>query len=174
MRIYFLATFYPEFNLLNIRMIPDSLVDLVMRNFAFLLMGAVRDAKETTQSWQYKDRYLDPQNKYYELLRRRINESVPTEAPRLPNTDSTRKVWDSISWKSGTGTEWVVGMKVRRGQHWCYGEEDMRCPFDSLPELLTEIIFSINWALFISELPEKCFLESHFGCCSYPALGGVT
>ncbi|KAF4736279.1 hypothetical protein FOZ63_010765, partial [Perkinsus olseni] len=63
---------------------PDWLIDLVARNFCFLIIEKVRSAVEIVKKPCYQERMRDPNNAFYMYIRMRIEEDMPEEMKYLP------------------------------------------------------------------------------------------
>ena len=70
----------------KIALVPDWLIDLAVRNLAFLIILQFRKAVEIVkQDPEYLKRMADPGNEFYAHIKRRIRESLPDEAKYLPD-----------------------------------------------------------------------------------------
>lgn len=70
----------------QIPLVPDWLIDLAVRNLAFLIVYRIRAAVEIVKDDdEYMQRSNDPQSAFYEHLRRRFRESWPDEPISLLN-----------------------------------------------------------------------------------------
>ena len=79
--------------------IPSWLIDLVVRNFAYLCLVAIRSASAQVKEDVYQTRMRDPFNPFYMHLRRRIEESMPEELEFLPpiDDDSFDSAYSSVT-----------------------------------------------------------------------------
>ncbi len=69
----------------KIELVPDWLIDFAVRNLAFLILLAIRRAVEIVKSdEEYHKRMTDPNNTFYNHIRRRISESMPQESEWIP------------------------------------------------------------------------------------------
>ena len=71
----------------QIAFIPDWLIDIAVRNLAYLIMLQIRKAVEIVkQDPEYHKRMVDPESIFYNHIKRRIRESLPEEAQFIPKT----------------------------------------------------------------------------------------
>mmetsp|Transcript_16919 Transcript_16919/g.16790 ORF Transcript_16919/g.16790 Transcript_16919/m.16790 type:complete len:114 (-) Transcript_16919:57-398(-) len=68
----------------HLSFVPDWFIDLVARNFCFLIIEKVRSAVEIVKTPAYQDRMRDPNNAFYMYIRRRIEEDMPEEMQYIP------------------------------------------------------------------------------------------
>merc|ERR1712100_247074 len=64
--------------------VPRWLLNLAMRQFAFLLLWRFQQAVELTYDEDYQARMCDPNNPFYQLMRRRIAEELPEQCALIP------------------------------------------------------------------------------------------
>jgi hypothetical protein len=70
----------------KIHIVPSWLIDFAVRNLAFLILLAIRRAVVIVEEDpEYMKRMTDPTNEFYNFLRRRIHESLPTESQFVPS-----------------------------------------------------------------------------------------
>ncbi len=73
----------------QIALIPEWLIDIAVRNFAYLIVLQIRKAVDIVKSDpEYTRRMLDPENAFYNHVKRRIRESLPGEAVFIPCNSS--------------------------------------------------------------------------------------
>ena len=64
----------------QIALVPDWLIDIAVRNLAYLILVAIRKAASHVKGEAYQVRMTDPNNPFFNHIRKRINESMPEEA----------------------------------------------------------------------------------------------
>lgn len=69
----------------QITLVPDWLIDIAVRNLAYLILLQIRKAVEIVKSDpEYQKRMTDPTSEFYQHIKRRIRESLPSEIEFLP------------------------------------------------------------------------------------------
>jgi hypothetical protein len=69
----------------QIALVPDWLIDIAVRNLAYLILLQIRKAVEIVKSDpEYQKRMTDPNSDFYAHIKRRIRESLPAEIEFLP------------------------------------------------------------------------------------------
>jgi len=117
--------------------LPESLVDLMMQSFGYMVVEQVRRAGQILEHAVYKDRYLDKNCMFYARLRNRLEESLPSEYQRMPPFQERRVI---------RGVNAEIGLKVRRGRDWAHGDEDQRVPFGIISHVdLQHGICTVVW-----------------------------
>jgi len=73
----------------KIAMIPSWLIDLAVRNFAYLVLIAVREATVIVQNDEYQERMRDGMHPFFSFIRKRLAESMPEELAFVPDIDDS-------------------------------------------------------------------------------------
>lgn len=69
----------------QIAVVPTWLIDFAVRNLGFLILLAIRRAVNIVkEDPEYHTRMTDPDNSFYQHIRRRITASIPGEAQFIP------------------------------------------------------------------------------------------
>ena len=73
----------------KVDVIPVWLIDLAVRNLAYLILVAIRAASSVVKDEAYQERMRDVSHPFYSFLRKRLAESMPNQLQYLPEIDSS-------------------------------------------------------------------------------------
>ena len=78
----------------KVEVIPSWLIDLAVRNLAYLILVAIRTASAVVKDDSYQRRMRDGSHPFYAFLRKRLAESMPEELDYVPAIDTS---FESVS-----------------------------------------------------------------------------
>ena len=84
----------------KLTVIPSWLIELAVRNFAYLCLVAIRNASAQVQGEVYQSKMRNRHDPFYMHLRKRIAESMPEELDSLPPLDDDSFVSAASSFAS--------------------------------------------------------------------------
>ena len=89
----------------QISFIPDWLIDIAVRNLAYLIMLQIRKAVEIVKNDpEYRKRMTDPDSAFYNHIKRRIRESMPDEAKYIPADSSDEEIREDPEFSTPNST----------------------------------------------------------------------
>jgi len=68
----------------ELSIVPEWLIDVAFSKLARSIMEMIKNSTGVTDNEPYLTRYSDPENKFYNYLRKRIKEVIPEQLPTVP------------------------------------------------------------------------------------------